>query len=175
MPATAPDDVLAAAAAHYHAAAGLDEDGDLDPRDHVEVLVRAFTTSNCDDFAHVLALATGWPTVRMTWPIPGWGPGHHALLRAPDGRLLDARGWTDEAGLRRRYRAPEALFEDALPSPQSLGQWVDEDGTDEDVARIAGVLRALPHAPYSEGWFRTLVMAPIPGADPQAAADVPRG
>lgn len=171
---SSPDDVLAAAAAYYYVAADLQEDEDLDPQDHVEVLARAFTTSNCDDFAYVLALATGWPAVRMEWLIPGYGSGHHALLRAPDGRLLDFRGWTDEAELRRRYGAPEAVFEERAPSPQSFGQCIDEEEIDEEMARIAGVLRALPHTPFSERWFRILLRPPIPGADPKDAADVPR-
>lgn len=48
------------------------------------------------------------------------------------------------------------------------------DGIDEDMARIAGILRALPYATFSEAWFQILIGAHIPDADPGTAAAAPR-
>ncbi len=95
--------VLAEAAEHYYEVNALHEDEDLDPGDHLAVVLRNFTSSDCDAFAGVVAEMTGWPTVRASWTA-GDDFGHHALVEAPGGRLFDATGFTDEAALRRRYR-----------------------------------------------------------------------
>jgi hypothetical protein len=166
--AMAPDgpETLKAAAEHFYESCLLWEDEDLDPADHVEVLLRAFRSSDCDDFAEVLGQATGWDTVRMTWLTRHGEAGHHALVRAPDGRLLDAAGWTSRAALVRLYGAvhESVTLATGRPTGVSLGE-LDDDGFDEGLSRILGVIRSLPHAPYRDGWFRDLVARPVEGAD----------
>jgi hypothetical protein len=144
--AMAPDgpETLKAAAEHFYESCLLWEDEDLDPADHVEVLLRAFRSSDCDDFAEVLGQATGWDTVRM----------------------LDAAGWTSRAALVRLYGAvhESVTLATGRPTGVSLGE-LDDDGFDEGLSRILGVIRSLPHAPYRDGWFRDLVARPVEGAD----------
>jgi len=169
------EDILRAAAAHYYEACLLFEDEDLDPADHRAVLLAAFRSSDCDDFAAALSLATGWESVRMTWLTRHGDAGHHALVRSPEGRLLDVGGWTDPAALRRVYGAAagSVTLAPGAPATSNLGG-LDEDGYDEELARLVGVIRALPHAPYGDPGFRALAARPIEGVDrPAAAAPAP--
>lgn len=154
---------LREAALYYYEVCELYEDEDLDPDDHLEVVARAFTSSDCDAFAHVLSAMTGWERVTFTWQVPDWGCGHHTLVRSPEGRLLDARGWTDLDGLRKRYGAKSGT----LGEPRPYGDIgpVDDEGFDEDLRRVAGVIRALPQAPYQEEAFKTASARPVPGVD----------
>jgi hypothetical protein len=93
---TDPLEVFREAADWYFDVCSLYEDDDLDPDDHLEVIKRAFTSSDCDAFAYILNLMTGWQPVRVAW-VTRDGFGHHTLVRSPNGGLLDVGGWTDEA------------------------------------------------------------------------------
>jgi len=150
-------EALREAAEFYYEACGLCEDEDLDPEDSLEVVRRAFSSSDCDDFAFVLSLVTGWQCVRAEWSIPDWGFGHHALVRAPDGRLLDVTGWTDGAEVAKRYAGTSGSafrFADAEPVTSAISCAPGGEAQDEDVLRIVSVIMALPYAPYDEGWLR---------------------
>jgi hypothetical protein len=161
MPIAAPAEVLREAAAHYYEVCELYEDDDLDPDDHLAVIKRACTSSDCDEFSGILHAMTGWPVVRPIWEIPDWGLGHHSLLRAPDGRLLDVTGWTDIRKLERRYGGRKGvritLAEASVP-PRTYS-------FPEDDALLASVIRSLPHAPFGTKAFRAITCAPVPGVD----------
>lgn len=154
---------LRQAAEFYYDACGFKMDRSLDPQDSLEVLRRAFVSfPYCDDFSFVLSLVTGWKCVRTSWNIPGRGSGRHSLVRAPNDRLLDVTGWTDEAALARRYADGSGLglmFENVTPSASSIRCRPGEEAQDEDVTRIVGVIRNLPYAPYGEAWFRKMADA----------------
>ena len=94
---------LAEAVAWLYDVCELYEDEDLDPDDHLQVVTRAFMSSDCDDFCFFVCAITGWQPVMITWSIPNWGFGHHSAARAPDGRLVDVRGWTEEADIRKYF------------------------------------------------------------------------
>ena len=156
--------VLKEAADWYFDVHDLHEDGDLDPDDHLKIIQRAFASSDCDAFAHVLHAMTGWTVVRAAWTIPEWGFGHHALVRSPDGRLLDVTGWTDEKALAKRYRARKSLnLSDTEPDSDSIEP--EEDGIDRNYARIVAIVRALPYAPFDAPEFQEMSLHPVPGAD----------
>lgn len=168
LQAKSPEEILAAAADELFDACDLSEDDDLDPDNHVEVIKRAYASSDCDDFAWMLHRMTGWQVVRATWQIPDWGFGHHTLVRSPEGRLLDVCGWTDEEALRKRYlgrKKTEMAFADAEPSPTGSFDEIEDDGTECQMTLIAGVIRNLPHAPYSTPEFRELTGRPLEGVD----------
>jgi hypothetical protein len=157
-------DALSAASEFFYSVCELYEDEDLDPEDHLEVLKRAFRSSDCDDFAAVLSRLTGWPVATMIYPIPDYGMGHHTLVRSPDGRLLDVGGWTDEKALRKIYgiRSNTAVTwaEGHISSPMYA-----EEG--EEAEFIEGVIRHLPYAPFHDDDFRELAARrAAPGMDP---------
>lgn len=161
----AADAIIAEAADWYYDVAELYED--LDPEDHLEVVQRAFSSSDCDDFAAVLAEMTGWTPVRAQWSHPDIGFGHHALVQHPNGGMMDVHGWTNENDLRTRYGIKgEITFLSEAISPQTLGDHFDENGIDPIKQRIANVIRALPHAPFlTDARIRTLIQRPLPGVD----------
>lgn len=141
---------LSEIAEYYYDVAELYEDEDLDPADHLEVVKRAFTSSHCDDFAAVLSDMTGYPVVNASWTIPGFGFGHHAMVRAPDGRALDVSGWVDEDALRKRYgvkKTGEMAWKDGH-GPST----VDVQPEEADMMRV--LVGLLPYAPFDEPSFR---------------------
>lgn len=169
------DAILAEAAHFYYTAAELYEDEDLDPDDHLEVLKRAFASSDCDAFASVLARKTGWDTVRFSWTIPDWGFGHHTLVKSPDGRHLDVTGWTSAQQLSKRYGAKKHGYSitEAPPFEAEPGE-VDDDGFDVDLKRIAAVIANLPYAPFDQAEFRLLCAEhELEGADFPIPQDQP--
>lgn len=143
---------LAEAAAYFFEACELWEDEDLERDDVVEILQRAFRSSDCDDFAAVLSRMTGWDVVTMTWQIPDYGLGHHTLVREPDERLLDVGGWTDEGKLRKAFgiRAGKSVgwIEGHISAPMC-------DEGDEAVELIEATIRDLPYAPFDETSFKS--------------------
>ncbi len=149
------DAVLAEAAEWFYDVHELWEDEDLDPDDHLAVVQRAFTSSDCDDFAGVVHRMSGWQCVRAAWTVRG-GFGHHTLVRSPDGRLFDATGFTDEAALRKRYGAKALTLFDVQPGDEIAY------GNADDTARIANVVRVLPHAPFDDPAFMALASGPLP-------------
>jgi hypothetical protein len=161
-----PAEALREAAEWLYDVCELYEDEDLDPNDHVAVIQRAYTSSDCDDMAYMLSLMTGWQTVRMTWTFRG-GFGHHTLVRSPDGRLLDVQGWTDEPSLRKRYgkAAKTARFTDVTAEPSIGFDNFDESGIEEGMVRLAGVIRSLPYSPFSDLIFKVLTGRPVIGVD----------
>lgn len=141
---------LAEAADYFYDACELWEDEDLDRDDTIEVLTRAFRSSDCDDYAAALSRMTGWDIVMMQWQIPDWGFGHHSLVRDPDGRLLDVGGWTDEEALRTHFgigrKTSVTWREGHFSSPM-----YDDD---ESSTLIETVVRNLPSLPYADPAFQ---------------------
>lgn len=165
-----PAQVLAESAAHHYEACELHEDEDLDPSDPLAVLKRAFTSSDCDAYADAMRRLTGWELVRMSWTGRN-GFGHHTLVRRPDGALVDVEGVTTEADLKRRYRAPTAVFADADSLMASSSGELLEDGRDADLFRLASTIRAFRHDLYGTSEFMTLASREIEGIDvPEPAA-----
>jgi hypothetical protein len=148
---------LREAANYFYDACELWEDEDLDPNDTIEVLTRAFRSSDCDDYAAVLSRMTGWEITTMTWQVPGHGFGHHTLVKNPDGRLLDVGGWTDEQALRKAFGIKKSWIikwqEGHISSPMY------DDG-DDAVELIETVIGNLPHMPYADPTFQSS-LAPI--------------
>lgn len=142
---------LAEAADYFYDACELWEDEDLDRDDTIEVLTRAFRSSDCDDYAAVLSRMTGWDIVTMNWQIPDWGFGHHTLVRDPDGRLLDVGGWTDEAALREHFRIGKKTSVTWREGHFSSPMHGDDDEASE---LIEAVVRNLPSLPYADPAFQ---------------------
>jgi hypothetical protein len=143
---------LADAAEYFYDACELWEDEDLDPDDTIEVLTRAFRSSDCDDYAAVLSRMTGWDIVTMSWQIPDWGFGHHTLVRNPEGRLLDVGGWTDEDTLRKHFKIGRKHSISWKEGHFSAPMYDDGDEAGELVETVIG---ELPYAPYSDPAFQS--------------------
>lgn len=162
-----PAEILAEAASFYWEVAELDLD-EVDPDDHVAVLRKAFTESDCNDFAWMLHAMTGWPMVRASYQLSKMDTGHHTMVRAPDGRLLDVRGYASEAQMARRcYGMKGALvtFAETEPGrPLALDE-IDEDGFSEGLQRLAGIIRSLPGRPFQSQDFREMSLRPVEGVD----------
>lgn len=146
-----PDDleVLAEAADFYYEAACLYEDVDLDPEDHVEVVRRAFLSSDCDAFAQVLSDMTGWPLRVVTWSVPVFGFGHHTVCVLPDGAFVDVAGRLTLDDMAERYGVEAGRIMVGPEGGTMLASVdLDEEGRDrvERIIRIA--LRELlgPHS-----------------------------
>jgi len=158
---------LKEAAEWYYEASELWEDDDLDPDNHIEVVKRAFMSSDCDDFAWLLSLMTGWQAARIQWQVPDQGIGHHTVVISGDGRMLDVTGWTDLETTSRTYGFDPANAIINKQEAKPLNQFFDfdEHGIEAGMARIAAVIRNLPYAPFDEKWFREMTARPIKGAD----------
>jgi hypothetical protein len=170
--AVLPEDVMAEAANYLFTATSLYEDEDLSPDNHLEVIRRAFTTSDCQDFSWMVHLMTGWSCVRATWSIPEVGGGHHTLIRDPEGRLFDVCGYTDEADLAARYLGSRlvadghsVVIEEVAPEPLNEFYDVDDQGVETHMARIASIVRVLPYAPFNTATFKELASRPVSGVD----------
>jgi hypothetical protein len=91
----------------------------------------------------------------------------HSLVRSPGGRLLDARGWTTEADLAKRYRIGKPCLSDVPPGMAMAAYTMEEevDGIRQEKARVASALRALPGSPFQDEPFKALLDQPIEGVD----------
>jgi hypothetical protein len=140
-----------------------------DPDNHPAVLVHAFTKV-CDcsrDFAYVLHLLTGWPLMAVRIQTDDAGPSETSFVRNPDGRLLDASGWVGEAAVSARGDVLINGFSPVIikPQPGSPLDDFDETGCEKRLKEIADVIRALPHAPFREPWFRAMTFRKLAGVD----------
>lgn len=132
----------------------LYDDEEIDRDDVGAVVEAAFMSSNCDDFAWLLTEVTGWPTVRMTSDFGEAGTGHHTMVRSPDGRLLDVRGWTDEVETRAYYRLNEnqTVF---APWHVTGVDWTDP--ADESFQVMIAALKGLDVEPFGTPEFREMI------------------
>jgi hypothetical protein len=96
-----------------------------DPDNYPAVLVHAFTKICVwsRDFAYVLHLLTGWPMMAVRILTDDVGSSETSFVRNPDGRLLDASGWVDEAALLRRLQPPRAAIGSACASSRVRVRW----------------------------------------------------
>lgn len=136
-----PDDleILQEAADFYYEAACLHEDVDLDPEDHLEVVLRAFLSSDCDAFAQVLSDMTGWPTSVVTWSVPVFGFGHHTVCVSPDGSFVDIAGRLTLDEMAERYGVEKSALKVGPEGGQMLsGVDLDDEGRDR-IERVIGV------------------------------------
>lgn len=109
-----------------------------------EVLAYFYTSSDCDDFAVVLAGLVDGEVVGAV--SPAQGP-LHRLVRMSDGRLLDAKGWQSVPTLIERYGATD--LELAEVDPFSAG--------DEGQRAALEAMWYLADAPFQDDWLRTLL------------------
>lgn len=162
------DAALKEASDYYYDVAEVYENDDIDPEDEIAVLKYAFSSSDCDDFAYVLHKLTGYRVVEQRWSGPD-GFGHHSLVQAPDGRLLDVHGWIDANVLEKRYgldrKGYSSRLEETKPNPMSDFNSHDDEGFEEGLRRIVSVIRNLPYEPFNEGWFQKLTRKELPGVD----------
>lgn len=127
-----------------------------------------YISGDCDVFAAALHRITGWQVIGVVSPSHGC---LHRLVVAPDGRLLDAAGWIDVAGLRKRYglrrltisNQGEASVLGVLFGPNAYG-------IDEQLANAVAAIRQFPWAPFCEDEFRALSGRHVDGADPRPDA-----
>lgn len=133
----------------------LYEDVDLDPSNVSEVVKRAFMSSNCDDFAWLLSEITGWPTERMTFTIPDWGFGHHTMVRSPEGKLLDVRGWTDEEKTKRYFKLKDKHEVKFTPAEPQGVYW--NHAEDENFLIMFAALKTRKVAPFNTKDFQSKI------------------
>ena len=126
------------------------------------------------DFAYVLHLLTGWPMMAVPVLTDGAASSEDCFVRNeacfvrnPDGRLLDASGWVDETAMLARRDVLTDGFSPIVvrPRPGSQLEEFDENGREMLLKEIADVIRALPHAPFREPWFRAMTFRELPGVD----------
>lgn len=142
-----------------------------------EVLVRAFASSDCGNFAVVLHQMTGYPLVNLMGPE---GYPIHTFVRTPEGHALDVTGIHPIAQLARRYgwrgKAPPTV--DVSPSGacgMTLGEDWTDDGFDEQACRVAAAVRQLPWAPFDTPAFQAMTQTSLVGIDvpsPEAPDDL---
>lgn len=149
-----------------------DEDEDL-PVEHwatdagiKEVMVRAFASSDCGNFAAILHEMTGYPLMNLMGPD---GFPIHSFVETPSGDALDIHGVRPITSVARGYgyRGKKPRVAHALPGDACgcyLGQDV-EDGIDEEAVRVASVIRQIPWPPFNEPDFRRMSNAPLRGVD----------
>ncbi|MGY3582066.1 hypothetical protein ACVIGB_001011 [Bradyrhizobium sp. USDA 4341] len=178
------DTALRKAATEYHRDLTFDGDDDdleediwlarrpaeCDPDNHPAVLVNSFTKVGVwsQDFAYVLHLLTGWPmmAVRVQTDEPDDSEMMVYFVRNPDGRVLDASGWANEAAvLARGDLIDGSSLIIVNPKPGSQLEEFDEDGREMMLKEIADVIRAFPHAPFRESWFRAMTFRKLAGVD----------
>ena len=120
-----------------------------------EVVKVYYTSSNCDDFAVALHRITGWPIMALS--AAERGP-IHRFVAAPDGRSLDACGWTDKIAMSKRYGTRKPLWSEPggeeIAHSTSIGDVYG--GVDEHLADAVSAIRGLPVAPFSEPWFQAM-------------------
>lgn len=140
----------------------FDDPDSVDWDDPAAVVKEAFTASDCGNFSLALSEMTGWPIY-----ILGGADGPvHALVKAPDGRLLDATGWTDLATLAKRYgvRCLSKCPEGTRGMATDPGA-VNDEGINEEMARVVSAVRALPWAPFNTTSFRKMALRPLRSVD----------
>ncbi|MCS4089463.1 hypothetical protein [Rhizobium sp. BK176] len=143
--------------AFFHETCGLSEDPSIDPEDHMAVIDAAFLSSDCDDFAWVLSKITGWTAKTAIWNMGMCQSGHHSVVEAPDGRLLDVTGWTDLASIARRVGKEERLvtLHEFRHYPFNFAECDD----DEFLEALLAVFDVVDRAPYDGPEFRSLLSA----------------
>lgn len=159
--AAMPNQALEKAAEFFHEACGLYEDDDLNPRDSLAVIQRAFLTSDCDDFAWMLARITGWLPLRASWEIPGGGCGHHTVVQDPDGRLIDVTGVTDLSRIQRQFGNRDQLDISLRPAPDhepTFDSDPKEGGDFEQARLLVKMIANLPYPPFSEERVHTVAL-----------------
>lgn len=131
----------------------------LDAMSDAEIVRHLYVHGACDDMAVALHRMTGWPVVAVS--SRSKGP-LHRLVRAPDGRLLDAGGWVDEQGLRRRYGVRQVSLSPGGGEETAIGTLVGdaEAGVDQPLADAVSAIRQFPWAPFDQPWFRALSLRP---------------
>jgi hypothetical protein len=131
---------------------------------------RLYTQSDCDDFAVALHRVTGWPIISAQFPDKELGIGHHTLVKAPSGLLLDAAGWHDQGELKNRLGGKSAKFsepggEDTVDSLIDPPGGRDPEEPDYLLARAVSSIRQLPWGPFDSAEFRVMSFRHVPGAD----------
>lgn len=159
----------------YYSVLDLGTEGDEDQPDSYwsslegvkDVLVRAFASSDCGDFAVMLHQMTGYPVVNLMGPD---GLPVHSFVRAPDGQALDIHGLRSDLEVARSYgfkgKAPVTMEVDPHQACGYLesDEWNDE-GLDERAERLATIIRQLPWAPFNTPAFQALSCRPLEGVD----------
>ncbi|MCV9965034.1 hypothetical protein OIU34_24360 [Pararhizobium sp. BT-229] len=142
-------------AEHFYVSCCLDEDPSIDPDDALGVIDAAFLTSDCDDFAWVLARITGWPARTLIWNMGDCLTGHHSVVEAPDGRYLDVSGWTDRVAVAARAGKEERLVtaHEFRHYPFNFTELNGDEGFD----MIVAVFGAVGREPFTEDWFKAAI------------------
>jgi hypothetical protein len=121
-----------------------------------------YMCGECDAIAVTLHRIKGWPIRGVIAPEHGM---MHRVVEAPDGRLLDASGWTDIAELAHRYGTAVALGP-AGGEEQATGFIEqDYDGFDDSIAGAVYAIRNLPWPPFNEKEFAAAAAKPLEGVD----------
>jgi hypothetical protein len=138
--------------AFFHEACGLSADPSIDPDDHMAVIDASFLSSDCDDFAWVLSKITGWPARTAIWNMGMCQSGHHSVVEAPDGRLLDVTGWTDMAAIAKRVGKEERLvtLHEFRHFPFNFSVFADDDYMEA----LLGVFDVVDREPFKSVEFR---------------------
>lgn len=164
---------LADAATYFYDVCELWDDEDLDPEDHVAILHRAFMSSDCDELAWLLSEALGWQAVRMSWTIPEWGFGHHTMVRSPEGRLADVRGWTDEGAARDYFGLGAEVVTKLSDVVVDLPVTFDPHPEDEQLGMMVAALKNLGAAPFDDPDVMAAVDAFVAGLGDEANPSSP--
>jgi hypothetical protein len=143
--------------AFFHEACGLSNDPSIDPDDHTAVIDAAFLSSDCADFAWVLSKITGWTAKTAIWNMGMCQSGHHSVVEAPDGRLLDVTGWTDATAIAKRAGKDERLvtLHEFRHYPFNFSEYAD----DEFMEALLAVFEVVDREPYNGSDFGSLLSA----------------
>ena len=120
---------------------------DADPAD---VVRRYYLHGECGMFAYALSLLTGWSVVNVT--SPDAGPLHSCVV-APDGRYLDASGWTTIMKIKKRYGVRSLITAKVEPKAAFGVELYYDDGYCEDLSNAVYAIRMLPNRPFSARAF----------------------
>jgi hypothetical protein len=144
-------------ASWYYDVCELYEDEDLNPKDHMKVIERAFMSSDCDDFAWLLHEITGHQVVKVTWQNASLGFGHHSVVRDSEGHLIDVQGETTLDKIRSHFQIKSSIKLNANEAKPQEPVTFEIDIEDSGMRNLVGAMRLLPHPPFNTAEFQRKV------------------
>lgn len=121
-------------------------------------IVHRYRHGDCDDMAMVLADLTGFPMVRLSSPRIGF---LHSAVQAPDGRLLDAGGWTSPDAVARLFGQRRVVLGKPEPPSAADPDWM---APEEYVTAVAALwhLGMAGREPFAGMLSRIEALLPLP-------------
>lgn len=137
-------------------------------------IIHRYRHGDCEDMAMALADLTGYPMVRLSSPRIGF---LHSAVQAPDGRLLDAGGWTSLEDVAKLFSQRRVTLSEPVPPSSADPDWV---APEEYVTAVAALwhLGMAGREPFAGMLDRIEALLPAPEQihpGPESPAPFPGG